>query len=286
MRAASIFDMFLQYIDNNYLLGVLFVISIFYYIGKAFYKDTSNPSRTENKQGFAALLVVIFLFLTVFNPFLYPYLSTIADSGASYYRFIWIIPMVAISSCFLTELIFAVYQRLSAKRLALASAVITALVLCSAIMLSGTSYLTEKNLTFPENKFTISRASLDISQFIQDDPDHDGEAVVLAPTEIMMELLAYDISINPALPRSEYLEYGSGDSYTEALLSMVLEGAQRGTGYTAYYLHKLDVDYIVALTNFHLDEYLTNIDYPVYNRTGDYTVYKRSDAFDPFKWMD
>lgn len=282
MNATSVFKLFIQYLNNHYLLGLLFVVSLSYYICKEFYN--CKNSSTKNQQGIASLLVMVFLVLTVFNPFLYPILSTLSDSSASYYRFIWVIPTVAISACFLTEMISFVYQKTSKWPFTLAS--ITALAISTIILSNGTTYITVTNFTFPENKFTISRATLDISQFVHDDPDFTGEATILAPTEIMMELLAYDVSINPALPRSEYLEYGSGESYTEALLSMVLEGAQRGHEYTAYYLYKLDVDYIVALTNFHLDEHLEQIDYPVYNRTGDYTLYKRSDAFDPFKWLD
>lgn len=294
MNASSMFDMFLQYINYNYLLGLLFLISIIYYICKAF--------RAERKQGIAALLIVVFLFATVFNPFLFEKLSAIADGGASYYRFIWIIPLVAISACFLTEMSFtvcrALLKRLSAKSkqpgvsahtasaISGAAATVTALILCASILFSGTSYLSKKDLTMPENKFTISRAALDISQFIQDDPDHDGNAVILAPTELMMELQTYDITLIPALPRDEYLTYGSGESYYEALLSLVLEGAQRGTGYTAYYLHTLDVEYVAALTLFGLDSYMETLNYPVYNRTGDYTLYKRSADFDPFDYMN
>lgn len=299
MSASSVFDMFLQYIDHNYVLGILFLISVIYYICKVF--------LTEKKQGLAALLVVIFLFLTIFNPFLFDRLTAIADGGTSYYRFIWIIPFVAVSGCFLAEMVFAVYQRIAPKQPSnsrqtstiktrksflssrgtakIASAVV-ALILSAAILFSGTSYLSGKNLTVPENKFNISRAALDISQFIRDDPDHDGQSVILAPTEIMMELLAYDITLIPALPRDEYLTYGSGESYYEALLSLVLEGAQRGTGYIAYYLYTLDVEYVAALTLFELDDYMENLDYPVYNRTGDYTLYKRSADFDPFDYMN
>ena len=294
MNASSVFDMFLQYINYNYLLGILFLLSIIYYICKAF--------RAKKTQGIAALLVVVFLFVTVFNPFLFEKLSSIADGGASYYRFVWIIPLVAISACFLTEMVFTVYRaatkRLSAKAqkpgaisrsvsaISGTAATAMALLLCTAILFSGTSYLSRKNLTMPENKFTISRAALDISQFIQDDPDHDGQAVILAPTELMMELQTYDITLIPALPRDEYLTYGSGESYYEALLSLVLEGAQRGTGYIAYYLYTLDVEYVAALTLFELDDYMGNLDYPVYNRTGDYTLYKRSADFDPFDYMN
>lgn len=293
MVASSVLEMFLQYIDNNYLLGGLFVISLIYYVCKAF--------RTKKRLGTTALIAALFPLVTVFNPPLFKYLIIISDEEASYYRFIWALPLVPLSACFLAEIISGLYHATSrllssgnifskhhpfaAKahaQLASAVSTLTALVLCAAIVFSGTSYLTKNNLTMPENKFTISRAALDISQFIHDDPDYDGESVVLAPTQIMMELEAYDITLAPALPRSEYLSYGSGASQYEPLLSVVLEGAQRNTEYMIWNLYSLDVDYIVCLTLFGLDPYMESIDYDVYNRTGDYTLYKRADDAHPF----
>ena len=282
MSASSVFDMFLQYINHNYFLGILFLAAVICFIYKAF--------RAEKRQGVAALLAMVFLFLTVFNPLLYQWLSPIADNGSSYYRFIWTIPLVALTACFLTEIIFSLYRvvakKISAKTghssrtgstVSKVVASVTAILLCTALLFSSTTYLSAQNMTVPENKFSISRAALDISQFIQDDPDHTEDSVVLAPTEIMIELQAYDISLLPALPRDEYLAYGSGESQYEPLLSVVLEGASRNTEYMIWNLYSLDVDYIVCLTLFDLDPYMESIDYDVVNRTGDYTLYKRAD---------
>ncbi|MBQ8814182.1 MAG: hypothetical protein IJZ85_06795 [Lachnospiraceae bacterium] len=285
MSASSVFDMFLQYIGHNYVLGILFVVSVTYYICKAF--------RTNKKQGIATLLVGIFFFLTVFNPLLYKYLATIADGGASYYRFIWSIPLVAISACFLTEIVFFVYQLICKRSASKQSkhphliscvpktvSIVTALLLSAVILFSGTSYLTADNLSVPENKFNISRAALDISQFIQDDPDHVDGDVVLAPTQIMMELLTYDITIVPALPRTEYINYKKTDSVYEPLLSLILEGPESTWHHfenVRYNCQSLNVDYIVTLTLFDLDTYMEFLNYPLYNRTGDYSVYRRRD---------
>lgn len=282
MVETSVSELFLQYVDRNYLLGGLFVLSIGYYAGKAL--------RFDQTLGRSALLALLFPFLTVFNPLVYRYIIPISDSSASYYRFIWILPLVALSSCFLVELVSLTGHALPAPTSNKASAqssrsgivvsVLVAFILCAAILFSGTSYLKKENITPPENKFTISRATLDISQFIQDDPDHRDGDVVLAPTQIMMELQAYDSTIVPALPRTEYINYKKVDSVYEPLLSLILEGPESTWHHfdnVLYNCRSLDVEYIVTLTLFDLDRYMDFLDYPVYNRTGDYTLYKRRD---------
>lgn len=276
MNASSVFELFTQYMNDHVLLGLIFLLALAYYLRKAF--------RINRQSGLAALAALLFLGITVFNPLLYRRLSPIADSGSSYYRFLWMIPLVPLSACFLTEVIgklicFAVSgcRPALAKPLSYGLGVLLSGVLCAALFFSGTTYLTAENLQIPENKFTISRAALDISQFIHDDPDHADGDVILAPTELMIELEAYDLSLVPALDRNEYLAYGTGESVYEPLLSLVLEGAQRNTEYMTWNLYSLKVDYIAALTLFQLDDYLEDLHYTVYNRTGDYTLYKRTE---------
>lgn len=280
MVESSVSKLFLQYIDYNYLLGGLFVLSLGYYVGKSF--------RSDKRLGGAVLLALLFPFLTVFNPLVYKCIISISDSSASYYRFIWTLPLVSLSACFLAEMVSLVRHTMvklcsrtaSAHKnlFGLAAAILVALILCSSILSSGTSYLTKENLAVPENKFNISRATLDISQFIQDDADHQDGDVILAPTEIMMELLAYDITLVPALPRTEYINYKKEPSVYEPLLSLILEGPSTPWHHfenVRYNLNSLNVKYVVTLTLFDLDFYMENAEYYVYNRTGDYTLYKR-----------
>lgn len=278
MNASSVFDMLLQYIDHHYLLGMIFLLSILYHIRKAF--------RHSRGLGAAVLAAVLFLFATVFNPLLYSRLSLIADGGASYYRFLWVIPLVPLGGCFLAEAAQGLpaisvksprIRKLFSRPVRICLAVLLSAVICLALLLTGSTYLNQDNLSVPENKFTISRAALDISQFAQDDPEHTDADVILAPTELMMELEAYDLSLVPALGRNEYLSYGTGESVYEPLLSVVLEGAQRNKDYITWNLYSLKVEYIAALTLFDLDSYMEEVGYAVYNRTGDYTLYKRAD---------
>ena len=256
MTATSISQLFYEYINYNYLLGSLFLLAIGFYVGKAAHKD--------RLLGKAASISVIFPFLTLFNPLLFTRLAKIADGGASYYRFIWAFPLVTLCAGFLSELVFKPFDSAHSKKLrALLISGTTALLLCSAILFSGTSYLTKKNLTIPENKFNISRATLDISQFIQDDPDHTDGDVVLAPTEIMMELLAFDSTIVSALPRDEYINYKKVDSVYQPLLSLILEGPESTWHHfenVRYNCKALNVEYIVTLTLFDLDRYMDFLD--------------------------
>ncbi len=274
--SASISELFLQYIGNNFLLGGIFLLSVIYYILKAF--------RAKKKQGLGALLAVLFPLITVFNPFLYRYLAPAADGGTSYYRFIWIFPLTILSACFLTEIVYLLPGALKKysvnNRLSRALTVALTLLLLAAVLFSGTSSLSVRNLSIPENKFTISRAALDISQFIHDDPDHKDGDVILAPTEIMMELESYDITIVPALPRTEYINYKKVESVYEPLLTLILEGPESPWHHmenVSYNVKSLNVKYIVTLTLFDLDGYMDYLGYPIYNRTGDYTLYKRAE---------
>lgn len=278
MNTNAVTKVFLEYINENYLLGVLFAISIGFYIGKTF--------RTDRNVGLAALLAVIFPVVSIFNPLIYSLISKFTDNGTSYYRFIWTFPLIALSAAFLTELVYMSHRVFSAKncRLAHASPIIfstiTGLALSIIVLFSGTSYLSPQNLTLPENKFNISRATLDISQFIQDDPDHVEGDVILAPTQIVMELEAYDITLTPALPRTEYINYKKTDSGFTPMLTLILEGPEstyHHMGNVRYHVNLLDVKYIVTLTLFDLDGYMDILGYPLYNRTGDYSLYKRTD---------
>lgn len=281
MNTNAVTQMFLDYINYNYLLGVLFVIALGFYIGRSF--------RTDRMVGTATLFAVIFPFVTIFNPILYNLLSQSSESVATYYRFIWAFPLIPLTAAFLTEMVTLSYHVFSAKspktkhpRVMILSTV-TAFALSGIILFSGTSYLSPEHLTVPENKFNISRATLDISQFIHDDPDHEEGDVVLAPTEIMMELEAYDITLTPALPRTEYINYKKTDSGFTPLLTLILEGPEstyHHMGNVRYHVNLLDVEYIVTLTLFDLDGYMELLGYPLYNRTGDYSLYKRSDQIE------
>ena len=277
MNTNTVTQMFIDYINYNYLLGVLFVIALGFYIGRSF--------RTDRMVGTATLFAVIFPFVTIFNPILYNLLSRSSESVATYYRFIWAFPLIPLTAAFLTEMVTLSHHVFSAKNpkakhpRAMILSTVTAFALSGIILFSGTSYLSPEHLTVPENKFNISRATLDISQFIHDDPDHEEGDVVLAPTEIMMELLTYDSTIVPALPRDEYINYKKVDSVYEPLLTLILEGPESTWHHfenVRYNCNSLDVEYIVTLTLFDLDRYMEFLNYPLYNRTGDYSLYKRS----------
>ena len=163
MTASPILEMFLKYINDNYLLGILFVLSLIFYIRKGFHM--------ESRVGRAALLTVVFLFLTVFNPLIFKYLVVLADGGASYYRLIWILPLKALSACFLTEIVSMISRKIDGlqsvaekkssdekKRKsppAILLSALTVIVLCITVIFSGTSYLTRDNLTVPKTNLAF-----------------------------------------------------------------------------------------------------------------------------------
>ena len=269
MNPNAVTQMFLDYINYNYLLGILFVIALGFYIGRSF--------RTDQRIGSAALFAVIFPFVTIFNPVLYNQLCRSGENSATYYRFIWAFPLIPLTAAFLTELVALSPTGFSAKNPkikrtgAMILGTITALALSGIILFSGTSYLTPEHLTVPENKFNISRATLDISQFIHDDPDHKEGDVVLAPTEIMMELLAYDSTIVPALPRNEYINYKKTDSVYEPLLSLILEGPESTWHHfenVKYNCKALNVEYIVIITIFYVDRFFVFLVYSMFICSG------------------
>lgn len=135
------------------------------------------------------LIVYLGVLLLTFNEVTY-YLIRKLGEGMTYYRFLWMIPMVIISACVIMKLFEMIDSR---KRKVFAAGICA---LCFA-MTSGISM--QQFFQFPENIYQMPQNTVDVCDIIEKDRQEKSPVTVLADNSIMYGIREYNANIQKVM---------------------------------------------------------------------------------------
>ena len=135
------------------------------------------------------LIVYLGVLLLTFNEVTY-YLIRKLGEGMTYYRFLWMIPMVIISAYVIMKLFEMIDSR---KRKVFAAGICA---LCFA-MTSGISM--QQFFQFPENIYQMPQNTVDVCDIIEKDRQEKSPVTVLADNSIMYGIREYNANIQKVM---------------------------------------------------------------------------------------
>ena len=139
------------------------------------------------------LIVYLGVLLLTFNEVTY-YLIRKLGEGMTYYRFLWMIPMVIISAYVIMKLFEMINGR---KRKVFAAGIC---VLCFA-MTSGISM--QQFFQFPENIYQMPQNTVDVCDIIEKDRQEKSPVTVLADNSIMYGIREYNANIQKVMEEDD-----------------------------------------------------------------------------------
>lgn len=143
----------------------------------------------REKQNTKYLIVYLGVLLLTFNEVTY-YLIRKLGEGMTYYRFLWMIPMVIISAYVIMKLFEMIDSR---KRKVFAAGICA---LCFA-MTSGISM--QQFFQFPENIYQMPQNTVDVCDIIEKDRQEKSPVTVLADNSIMYGIREYNANIQKVM---------------------------------------------------------------------------------------
>lgn len=230
-------------------------------------------SETRRKR-----LVFIFILgiLFVFNEISLKIIGKFTDVS-TYYRFIWAIPILPVIAWAGTK---AVTER---KKLWEKAAVF---VLLGFLLFSARStFLTEGSVRIPENIYNLSNDVIAVCDIIEKDKDKE-HPVVIFDFECQMAARQYDPSLVWGISRKAYQDYDDTEGYEnvrrryraeKALIHAVNHGIKNEKKRLSRALRKKNIDYIVTLNVYEMDDYLAQIGYELVGHTESRSVYARTE---------
>lgn len=139
---------------------------------------------------------VVFLVLTVYNPFFVKYIVPKVNFEEEYYRFFWILPVIPGLAYYGTRMFFAKKFRVAGIA---AVVVLAACVMHFGQTISGVAY----GITLPDNLYKVPDSLRAICDVIHQDSDQENPGVVFE-----MDLNAMARQYDPSLYLVIYRDYG------------------------------------------------------------------------------
>lgn len=230
-------------------------------------------SETRRKR-----LVFIFILgiLFVFNEISLKIIGKLTDVS-TYYRFIWAIPILPVIAWAGTK---AVTER--KKRWEKAAVFF---LLCLFLCSGRSTFLTEGSVRIPENIYNLPNDVIQVCDIIEKDKDKE-RPVVAFDFECQMSARQYDPLLVWAISRKAYQNYDNIEGYEnvrkryraeKALMNAVNHGNKDEKKRLLRALRKRNVDYIVTLNVYEMDDYLAQIGYELVDHTEARSVYARTE---------
>lgn len=266
-----------------FVLGYVLCIAFFFIIGR-------------KHLNLAFVYPLVFMGLTIFNPFLIVPLSEVIGLTERIRRLFWLLPINLVLAYAFT-CICTVPARKSyltnppaptkQQRLLNGSRRLLAAVLCTAfIVLFGTS--TKPYLLTPKNIYKTSNEILEISRLIEEDSiETSTTKKALFSSQQLLELRQYDPSIQGFLRRSDLLEF-SINPKSKKQIKRVIKSAHQPhiLALVSRYGIRIDpevfrasierchITYIIQEREYELGDYFTENGFELIGTAGIYEVYR------------
>lgn len=253
------------YFSNNTLYLVLFAISLIFLLVSKRRKDFIYFP-----------LSLLFLVLTIFNPFVVNILFKFFNFNLEYYRFFWLVPVTMIIAVVLTNLL------LKASRFWQSGIL---LVLGLLFVFAGNPLMNESTFRNPpENLEKVPDELIQIIDSIKADSVLDSPTVIFSAD---YNLLArqYDASIILPIERNRMLYYNGSKSVGQyendpyyllqkGLMDVVYRGDASSPANFEAALQQTGTNYIVFSANLDFGDYFTRSHCVLFSRSEHYLIYR------------
>lgn len=182
MNAQNVSDMFLQYAGNGYI-WVLVILAVGFLTVKA-------PKHIRKKM----LVLLIASVIIPFNDIAWKTIGHVAEF-ATYYRFLWMIPVVFLLSAALAEAVVKVRK--------IWGRVICVLLALFCVVYIVPSFYARSNLVLPANEYGVSEDVIEVSDIISADKSVENPKVGAA-YGLLFTLHIYDPSLFWGISRNAF----------------------------------------------------------------------------------
>jgi hypothetical protein len=253
----NIIQVFRLYNGDNWFLPLL-VPAVLYLLWR---------SNKENRRNI--LLMILAALILVFNQLIFKLSSHLMGSD-TYYRFLWIIPVVLILAYVMVDLCVRQKSKI-AKALVIAA---SALVIWGG----GTSCIDSESFHWPNHIAYLHNDASQICDLILEDTDVEYPRVAVDETLINSMRLCSNRIINyierRAYRMTELTDGASKSTKRQYRARLLVNGERIKKKYTKGIVKKGVVHYIVIATAYEMDDYMIDCGYCVLGRSDSYTVYK------------
>lgn len=255
----SVLHMVRTYAGASDYLAVFFLCVIF-----SFYKGDRYRRRE-------IMIISLFSVVLVFNNYMWRFVGRVMES-LTYYRFLWMVPIVLLIAYCITDVID------KAKGILEAGFVI--LLLGCMVLPAGETYLNKASLSLPETTYDVAKDLIQASDIINEDKKEELSMVALEPF-MMMNSRVYDPTILWAISykahknlfQNGYYEKTDKFKTEQVLLETVMGSRENESSALQAAIEKKKVDYLMITTSFGMDAYLSEAGCAVIGHTNNYTIY-------------
>ena len=232
MGANNVVETIMAYLNNSQL-WIVFLIALFY-IWRSSIQDI------RRKLSLTVLLAIVL----VFNNWARGLIGKFTDV-ATYYRFLWCIPITIVISIMLVKLFYNETQW--------RYRIIGVIVLIVCLQLIPTGYFQLSGFTPQENEYHLSSETISLCDAIEEDKTEENPVVVF-DTLTQLEARQYDPALRWGISRDAYLyinnvgyDQGTG-AYVleERLIKLLNNGITCSSEELKESLEALQIDYLVA----------------------------------------
>ena len=252
------------YLGQVYFFGI-FIACIFLFI---------IQKKSSLKQ---VSYYVLFLFVTIFNPFLVKWFFGYFHQDEVYYRFFWLLPINLIAAYLMVYVLFKIRGIL--KKL-----IVCFLFGCCILFMGSPVVYPSTLMNIPDNLYKVPDDVLEISEYLHQTSDLENPRAAVS-SDLLMTIRQYDPSIVLTLERNRVLCW-QGSPLFQDLVENAGYQAQRPIMDVIYagdvsnstaFLNAIDItqtQYLVYSKSVNISSFLTNLGYQYISETENYYIYK------------
>ncbi len=223
----------------------------------------------EHEKKKTMICIMILCIVCIYNDGVRYLISKFTDLE-TYYRFLWMIPVLPMLSYCIVDLVFRIRE--------LVKRIVVVFLLIVVVAFGGNSYLTAGSFQLPENRYNIPNEVIGVCDMIRADGKSE-QPVVVADKQIQLPLRTYDASFLWGVSREAWLavtdrDYDGQDYQTEAIvIKAVQDGEKTSATELSGALSALNIDYLVIQKDYEMDSYLADAACSKVGEIGEYSVY-------------
>ena len=219
----------------------------------------------------------LFLFVTIYNPFLVSFLGRLLNMDDVYYRFFWILP-VSFVMAYVCVYLIQLSNSLKKKSFCI-------IMLIVIIMFTGvpTKYL-RTIVKMPDNLYKVSDEVLEVSTLIHNDTTSDNIHLVVA-SDLLMTIRQYDPSFLLNLNRDFVLCWQGAANFQnlqenplylrdKAIMDVIYGGDTSNHNDFIEAIQNTYTDYIVYSKSVEIYEFLENHSFYYLGETDSYYIFR------------
>lgn len=215
------------------------------------------------------LIVLAGSVVLIFNDLSLYVVSKVVGSE-TYYRFLWMIPLVPILGYMIVDLF--IRQKTALKK------TLAAVMAAVLLILGGTSCLDRDSFKAPAQVHYVDPEIVKIAELIEQDKDKEYP-MVAAPINIAMPIRLTNSNIRNYIKRNTYLKEGnitgkSNSQVRQRRLYRIVNGERLSAKQLKRNIKWESIDYIIIATEHQMDDLMVRAGCSILAETGNFTIYR------------